>query len=325
LDHAPAAPIPAVSSSSGHPILCPPAAPPHYGPGRIFADPTLAYEAAMDGFVAASAVPPAERPPDPTAGVAAQQRAARREARRAETRLRAQRQAQREARRQEDATWRARVAARRATRAGQPRGRRSPAAQAEQQAAETEWRAARDARRARQAARDAEDTAWREERRALRAQLTGLASTMAWLAVLVMVDSCTRQCVGLPVFASGAHVTAAEAVAALRELLPAELRYLITDRGTHFTAAVFEEALVEAGVTHVLTARHRPQSNGIAERFVRTCKEWLADKAWTNATELAALLEEFQAEYNARPHQGRELAGLSPDECARRKAVAAAA
>jgi hypothetical protein len=40
---------------------------------------------------------------------------------------------------------------------------------------------------------------------------------------------------------------------------------------------------------HVLIARHRPESNGIAERFVRTLKAWLADQTWDGADELEAL------------------------------------
>jgi len=59
-------------------------------------------------------------------------------------------------------------------------------------------------------------------------------------------------------------------------------------------------------------------SNGIAERFVRTLKEWLAAQTWDTADALAALLAQFRAEYNARPHQGLGIPGLSPLEFAQR-------
>jgi transposase InsO family protein len=60
------------------------------------------------------------------------------------------------------------------------------------------------------------------------------------------------------------------------------------------------------------------ETNGSAERFVRTLKEWLAAHTWTGPTDLAPLLRRVQAEYNERPHQGLALAGLSPNEFARR-------
>ena len=54
------------------------------------------------------------------------------------------------------------------------------------------------------------------------------------------------------------------------------------------------------------------------ERFVRTLKEWLADKSWDSDQQLAQLLAQFLAEYNDRPHQGLPLPGLSPNEFANR-------
>jgi transposase InsO family protein len=63
---------------------------------------------------------------------------------------------------------------------------------------------------------------------------------------------------------------------------------------------------------HVLIARQRPQSNGIAERFVRTLKEWLKDKAWRDDQELAKLIEQFLDEYNDRPHQAWPFRGYRP-------------
>ncbi len=87
---------------------------------------------------------------------------------------------------------------------------------------------------------------------------------------------------------------------------------------THFTTGSFERFADEHGFVHVLVARHRPQSNGIAEHFVRTLKEWLADHTWADADDLEPLLDAFLIEYNARPHQGLVLPGLSPGELVRR-------
>ena len=139
-----------------------------------------------------------------------------------------------------------------------------------------------------------------------------------WIAIVGSVDNCTRQCLGLPLFVAGPQVTAEMIVEALGLLLPPELQFLITDRGSQFTTNAFETLVLSEAFVHVLIARHRPQSNGIAERFVRTLKEWLADKAWLDDPALAALLQQFLAEYGDRPHQGLALPGLSPNEFAKR-------
>jgi hypothetical protein len=146
--------------------------------------------------------------------------------------------------------------------------------------------------------------------------LPGSAALME--ATLVLTANCTRQCLGLPRSAAGPKVTAEEVIAALRILLPDHLQFLISDRGTHFTAHQFAVFAQDEHFVPVLIARHRSESNGIAERFVRTLKVWLADHAWEDVDGLARLLEQFRAGYNDPPHQGLPLPGLSPNEFAAR-------
>jgi transposase InsO family protein len=122
------------------------------------------------------------------------------------------------------------------------------------------------------------------------------------------------EAIALPLFTVGSRVTAPMVVEALRVLLPVDLQFLISDRGTHFTANSFAKLAEHEEFVHIVIARHRPQSNGIAERFVRTLKEELRDKVWQDDPQLAELLEEFRLEYNNRPHQGLPISGLSPNE-----------
>lgn len=164
------------------------------------------------------------------------------------------------------------------------------------------------------AQRQAEDLQWRQQRHALRSRWMELPTVTAWIAILVITDNCSRHCPGLPLFVAGSHVTADAVVDALKVVLPPELRFLITDRGIHFRANVFQALAQSHQFIHVMIARHRPQSNGIAERFVRTLKEWLYETSWSDDQELAGLLEQFVAEYNERPHQGIPIPGLSPKE-----------
>jgi transposase InsO family protein len=173
-------------------------------------------------------------------------------------------------------------------------------------------------RRAQQKQRQAEEEQWRQRRRQRRERLSALPLVTLWIAILVITDNCTRQCLGLPLFVTGPKVTAELIVAALQVLLPPELQCLSSDRGTHFTANAFRPLMCEEEFLHVLIARHRPQANGIAERCVRPLKEWLATHAWQSDAEWEILLAQFIAEYNDRPHQGLAIPGLSPNEFAHR-------
>jgi transposase InsO family protein len=234
--------------------------------------------------------------------------------------LRDQRRQIRERRHQQDQAWRQLKAQHRrqqqARKKQQQPGQRSSWGSL---TAEDElWRQLRQQRRLQIEQRKQEDQGWRQQRLALRQQAAQLPLVTTWIAILVITDNCTRQCLGLPLFVAGSRLTADMVVEALQTLLPPELQFLISDRGVHFTADVFKNLVREAEFIHVLIARHRPQSNGIAERFVRSLKEWLRDKSWQSVPELDLLLAQFLADYNDRPHQGLPIAGLSPNEFAQR-------
>ncbi len=297
--------MPAVSGSSGRLVISPAKdeVAEHTWPGQVFEDPTLDYTAAMHAFVAASVT---DAHPDAGADTLAHTektspRAQKRQLRQETLALRDARRETRAQRKTEDAAWCVLRQQRRAS--GMPN--------------ET-WSPLRTQRKAELAQRQQADTTWRQQRQQLRERWAQLPLVTVWIAILVITDNCTRQCLGLPLFVAGPKVTAELIAEALRALLPPELHFLISDRGTHFTANAFRQLALNQEFIHVLIARHRPESNGIAERFVRTLKEWLADKVWTSDAQLAELLTQFIAEYNDRPHQGLALPGLSPNEFARR-------
>ncbi len=289
----------------------------------MFEDPELDYTEAMLEYVAASQERDEQRansPDDAQTPVPETPKAEKKALKREEEQLRDERRSVREQRKIEDEAWKETRAARKEE---QEAFKELPKEERRQQkaakeAADEYWRKMHEQRRAKQQQRKEEDRGWRETRNSLREQMSRLPVVMAWVAILVVIDNCTRQCFGLPLFVVGPHVTSEMIVEALESLLPPELQFLISDRGIHFKAGVFKNFLLSKEVIHVLISRQRPETNGIAERFVRTLKDWLEDKTWSSDEELAALLEQFLKEYNDRPHQGLDMPGLSPNEYARR-------
>ena len=323
--------VPAVSGSSGRLIFSPPkeALAERTWPGRVFEQSDLGYSEAMDGFIAARAAAAAEpststsAEAEPPADGQAERKAERRALNRDVERLRTARRAAREQRKAADEAWRVQRQAhrQRVGALGAAEAIKREGETAKRAAEKAQWRAERGVRHQEAMRRRQADDNWRAERQRQREREVGARLVTAWIAVLVIVDNCTRQGLGLPLFVVGAHVTAELVVEALKVLLPAELQYLISDGGKHFTAEVMQQLAKDKGFVRVPLARHRPESNGIAERFVETLKAWLSGRQWQTAEELRLLLLEFLAYYNDRPHQGHELAGLSPNEYAARMAV----
>ena len=320
--HEVASKLPAVSGSSGRLIVGRSRAERDGGqwPGRVFEDPGLSYEEAMLGFVTASQEDADRRGPQAETADTGSLEAEKRDLRREEARLQDERRQIREKRKLEDTAWKETRAARKADEQAYQALSKSQRRQQRKakRARDEHWQVLRDQRRATHQQRQGEDEEWRQKRLSLRERWSQLPVVTAWIAILLVIDNCTRQCLGLPLFMAGPKVTSEMIVETLRVLLPPELLFLISDRGTHFTAKAFRKLVLSEEFIHVRIARHRPQSNGIAERFVRSLKEWLADKSWQDDQELAALLQQFLDEYNDRPHQGLVIPGLSPNEFANR-------
>lgn len=308
--------LPAVSGSSGHLVierLVTEKDQPVW-PGQVFADPELSFEAAMQQYVQATQDRFVHQhlPCQPTIAKPSHWRK--------EKEGRAHRHEVWEQRKREDREWRsAKAAFSQAKRAHQ----QLPKAQRKLQRGSWEqeltiWIQRREQRYAQHQVRKLENEVWHQRNQALQAGDDTDPVKRAWLAVLVITDNCTRQCLGLPMFRSGASVTSQEVVSALQTCLPSDLQFLISDQGKHFKTQLMQQLAQEEAFVQVLVYRHRPQSNGVAERFVQTFKRWLRNRSWTTPEKLEVLIASFVLEYNQRPHQGLAIPGLSPDEFADR-------
>ena len=308
--------LPAVSGSSGRLVVQPSrsASEERHWAGLVFAEAELDYEEAMQRYIAAtsdrlehSKTERSAELPGPSAW-------------RIENQQRAERHAVIQRRKQEEVAWKVAKAVYRQARQAYQALSRSERRQQRKTWQETlaNWCELREQRQKAVVARRQENHAWHVR---THQRVTGEAQTSEerrWFAVLVVTDNCTRQSLGLPVFSAGAKLTAQELVAALRTILPDTLQYFISDQGAHFRTKAFAALATERNFVHVPVYRHRPETNGIAERLVLTLKRWLMDEAWKSADELQSLLSLFVTDYNDRPHQGLAIPGLSPNEFAKR-------
>jgi putative transposase len=84
-----------------------------------------------------------------------------------------------------------------------------------------------------------------------------------------------------------------------------DIRFLIRDRGSNFTASF--DAVFQVSAARILrTAAQAPRMNAICERLVGTLRRELLDRVLIlGEGHLRAVLAEYQVHYNtARPHQG---------------------
>ena len=81
-------------------------------------------------------------------------------------------------------------------------------------------------------------------------------------------------------------------------------RAILTDNGGGYRSHRFQHLRRQLGLRHHWTRPYRPQTNGKAERFIRTClARWAYVAAYRSSLERAAALPEWLRYYNReRPH-----------------------
>jgi transposase InsO family protein len=90
------------------------------------------------------------------------------------------------------------------------------------------------------------------------------------------------------------------------------VRRLLTDNGSAYRSRAFRRVARRLGIGHSRTRPYRPQTNGKAERWIRTVlSECLYREAFGSSAQRALALERFVAYYNGeRPHLG--IGGRTP-------------
>jgi transposase InsO family protein len=122
--------------------------------------------------------------------------------------------------------------------------------------------------------------------------------TFRLLYVLLVIQHDRRKVLHVNVTA---HPTAVWVIQQLREAFPFETaaRLLLLDRDSIFSTEVCD-ALRRIGVQPVRTADQSPWQNGVAERWIGTCRRELLDHVIVlNEEHLRRLLQEFLAYYHA--------------------------
>jgi transposase InsO family protein/transposase len=130
---------------------------------------------------------------------------------------------------------------------------------------------------------------------------------VGWEFVHVCVDDATR----LAYAEVLANERATTAIAFLRACLRfyrqhgIEVERVMTDNGSAYVSAVFGVACRSLGLKHSRTRPYRPQTNGKAERFIRTMlREWAYAVVYGSSPERAEALPRWLERYNTSRRHG---------------------
>ncbi len=77
---------------------------------------------------------------------------------------------------------------------------------------------------------------------------------------------------------------------------------MVTDNGTHFTSSEVQDWLKSVGCRQVFTAPRNPESNGLAENFVKTLKNAVRAMAPASFQNLEQCIDSFLLYYRNAEH-----------------------
>lgn len=122
-----------------------------------------------------------------------------------------------------------------------------------------------------------------------------------WEFVHVAIDDCTRLAYAEVLPSEDGPTTAAFLLRALTWFADwgIRVRALLTDNGKCYTSGVVAEVVAAARLKHRRTRPYRPQTNGKAERFIRTLlHEWAYAQAYRHSRYRIAQLAHYLRFYN---------------------------
>jgi transposase len=141
----------------------------------------------------------------------------------------------------------------------------------------------------------------RKDRDGIKRHVTG------WECVHIAIDDATRLAYAevLPDEKATTAIGFLRRAIAFYERHGMQVQELLTDNGSAYKSAVHGLACRALGVRHLRTRPYRPQTNGKAERFIRTMLAgWAYGAIYHNSTERTAALDGWLSTYNhRRPHQ----------------------
>lgn len=130
---------------------------------------------------------------------------------------------------------------------------------------------------------------------------TRRARGIGWEFVHVAIDDCTRLAYAEVCAGEDAPTTAAFLTRALAwfAALGIRVRALLTDNGKCYRSHVVQHVVAGHRLRHRFTRPYRPQTNGKAERFIRTLlHEWAYAQAYSRSTRRTAALSRYLRFYN---------------------------